>query len=138
MLDSVSNEFLGQNRGGNMRNKQEVQAIAPEPSHIMKLSRQVFKAYRQPCVYLVFKGAEALYVGYSAHGLKRVFTAPTIEGKRIAAFAEGDNVEVLFYTTIKDASLAEAFYIHFLHPRQNSYCPSCSFYPKTMPPKFEF
>lgn len=83
----------------------------------MIFSKQELRDLNRPCVYVFLDHEIPLYVGYSAHGLERVFQ----HRSHSRWWKEFTKVTVTFYDTPWEAKLAEVEIIKVLSPKYNTH-----------------
>lgn len=85
----------------------------------LSMSKQEFEENAGPVVYKTYKDGVCTYVGFSAHGFRRIYEVNTNQLGRTKAFNEADTVNVHFYESAEEALKAERSEIARLRPLYN-------------------
>lgn len=107
--------------------------------HRVRFKSDELNKFAMPCVYQFMLEGTPLYVGVSALGIARVFTADQMQN-RMDARQLCDEVIIKFFDSDAEASEEETTLIHDFHPRYNRQCQvsGCRYYcvpPRAKPPK---
>lgn len=84
----------------------------------VRLNKDQIKVFTSPCVYIFFRGNDALYVGMSKLGIQRVFT-PKENVSCEDLFKDADDIIIIHLDTEEEARQAERYLITKLLPRYN-------------------
>ena len=86
----------------------------------IRFNKEQINAMTSPCVYIFFRGNDALYVGMSKVGIQRVFT-PKENISCEDLFKDADEVIMISLKTEEEAREAERYLVRQLLPRYKLY-----------------